>query len=113
MPCVKEHYDKAISIHAPHAGRDQVKIIKEIYYHISIHAPHAGRDRNGAKTTLTAVKFQSTRPTRGATAAGYYPPVASRISIHAPHAGRDSKSKQKFRKNHQVFKVHYKKGRAT
>ncbi len=34
-----------ISIHAPHAGRDDWNVIRvKPHYDISIHAPHAGRD---------------------------------------------------------------------
>ena len=79
---------------------------------ISIHAPHAGRDNLSRFALNTALRFQSTRPMRGATAAGRAPqpqaqhfnpraPCGARpegavqhdrvilISIHAPHAGRD------------------------
>ena len=80
---------------------------------ISIHAPHAGRD-NGAYAFIEPIlKFQSTRPMRGATAEwcrsstpgtnfnprapcgarhGYLPysNPDKEISIHAPHAGRDA-----------------------
>ena len=35
------------------------------------------------------IKFQSTRPMRGATRAGFFPHGRFGISIHAPHAGRD------------------------
>ena len=57
----------AISIHAPHAGRD-CTLMREIQTeNISIHAPHAGRDLSFPKCTSTLY-----------------------ISIHAPHAGRDA-----------------------
>ena len=56
-----------ISIHAPHAGRDNNLLINNRIRKISIHAPHAGRD------TPEEIDAQ----------------VASIISIHAPHAGRD------------------------
>ena len=81
-----------ISIHAPHAGRDQKRRGECRRHDISIHAPHAGRDQWAAPTlTSTAhfnpraprgarrlygfkltpgAEFQSTRPTRGATIAG-------------------------------------------
>ena len=36
--------DAVISIHAPHAGRDNKQNPKTNRYDISIHAPHAGRD---------------------------------------------------------------------
>ena len=80
-------------------------------YHISIHAPRAGRDNRrwtrtailpyfnprapcGARLSdrlvaVLAIRFQSTRPVRGAT--DFYWPVFANIgiSIHAPRAGRD------------------------
>ena len=79
---------------------------------ISIHAPHAGRDADNGTTPTTEIKFQSTRPMRGATRSAlsvqrlrshFNPraPCGARlafaaedgeddgISIHAPHAGRD------------------------
>ena len=34
-----------VSIHAPHAGRDEVHLIRQVKPNVSIHAPHAGRDR--------------------------------------------------------------------
>ena len=104
----------AISIHAPHTGRDTAaacrawsrrgfqstrpirgatrpalnenreKII------ISIHAPHTGRDILETAQKTAKKTFQSTRPIRGATT-----PLKggwsrdSGISIHAPHTGRD------------------------
>ena len=61
-----------ISIHAPHAGRDNIG--RGIFYalrFISIHAPHAGRDIKVDGAWSDAIP----------------------ISIHAPHAGRDPFSK--------------------
>ena len=79
---------------------------------ISIHAPHTGRDRP-RRLRLCARQFQSTRPIRGATrpraarptrGGNFNPrapygarpagpsqdqPVLPSISIHAPHTGRD------------------------
>ena len=56
-----------ISIHAPHAGRDEEEGKSSgTMLTISIHAPHAGRDRHNC--ALERHDF---------------------ISIHAPHAGRD------------------------
>ena len=101
-----------ISIHAPLAGCDVAMVIRPpSYRHFNPRAPcgarpgtvRAGRSTDG---------FQSTRPVRGATAAGWRAPVMSdlfqstrpvrgatqcgasqgpwcRISIHAPRAGRD------------------------
>ena len=61
-------YTVAISIHAPHAGRDFTLLFHfRTLLVISIHAPHAGRDTY-AEQCLNAEQ---------------------RISIHAPHAGRD------------------------
>ena len=57
-----------ISIHAPHAGRDERPPQEHTSLQsISIHAPHAGRD---VDVHLRAAAHSS-------------------ISIHAPHAGRD------------------------
>ena len=56
---------------------------------ISIHAPHAGRDQLFFPTLLLLSLFQSTRPMRGATAKRPIGSRIARISIHAPHAGRD------------------------
>ena len=78
---------------------------------ISIHAPHTGRDNQPHSTTKSSNQFQSTRPIRGATykkgdykkearfqstrpirgATGYqYEDLRLIvISIHAPHTGRD------------------------
>ena len=58
---------KAISIHAPHAGRDARCKYICIARLISIHAPHAGRDDVSRKCCCSGL-----------------------ISIHAPHAGRDN-----------------------
>ena len=60
---------------------------------ISIHAPHAGRDEESVAMSRDKAIFQSTRPMRGAT---FYilPTMRARdISIHAPHAGRDAGDK--------------------
>ena len=79
---------------------------------ISIHAPHAGRDEESVAMSRDKAIFQSTRPMRGATNSSfqryffchYFNPRAPcgarrrncnsmgqvhKISIHAPHAGRD------------------------
>ena len=101
----------AISIHAPHAGRDYLTRLAAMPEAISIHAPHAGRDCShnthaapdryfnprapcGARQFYDATRsfritFQSTRPMRGATLPRESRGREIRISIHAPHAGRD------------------------
>ena len=80
----------AISIHAPHTGRDLAdKTVCATLNRISIHAPHTGRD--GLIKFLIKVldEFQSTRPIRGATKFTRNEIMTSNISIHAPHTGRD------------------------
>ena len=80
----------AISIHAPHTGRDESKNHWGLKLKISIHAPHTGRDPPQSTTrkrsvhfnprapygarqsfglgkTVQEIEFQSTRPIRGAT----------------------------------------------
>ena len=97
---------RAISIHAPLAGRDLAVLQRHRQpLCISIHAPLAGRDICTVGKYPSRNLFQSTRPLRGATfvpdkvsaALGYFNPraivggkVVQLISIHAPLAGRDS-----------------------
>ena len=57
-----------ISIHAPHAGRNADDDGGKRRVLISIHAPHAGRDSDTSRSARSSCKFQSTRPMRGATA---------------------------------------------
>ena len=56
-----------VSIHAPHAGRDDETDYIDAEAVVSIHAPHAGRDRLCLARLLEPELFQSTRPMRGAT----------------------------------------------
>ena len=56
---------------------------------ISILAPLAGRDSISRMELLGAMRFQSSRPLRGATSGVRAAPEPSRISILAPLAGRD------------------------
>ena len=101
-----------ISIHAPREGRDHSDGSASPSGKISIHAPREGRDRHAAHLYRGGLRFQSTRPARGATADGqplvlhreHFNPRAPRgarpsgailtpnatwISIHAPREGRD------------------------
>ena len=101
-----------ISIHAPLAGRDRFQSITTDNGSISIHAPLAGRDgviiggregtglfqstRPSRGATATPAHFisadftfQSTRPSRGATGLAVQGTAPADISIHAPLAGRD------------------------
>ena len=55
-----------ISIHAPHAGSDDLNKESALLQTISIHAPHAGSD-NRSKVVSMSTEFQSTLPMRGAT----------------------------------------------
>ena len=126
----------SVSIHAPHAGSDFRGQFENFVKGVSIHAPHAGSDgfitdtrtngrsfnprsprgerrsRMGKSSRLR--KFQSTLPTRGATASRPSEPVAlcfnprsprgerlgfafscevaGSVSIHAPHAGSDPRT---------------------
>ena len=85
----------AISIHAPHTGRDgcglewgaqleyfnprapygarqAIPVDRKKFEQISIHAPHTGRDNISGGQILYIFQFQSTRPIRGATENGMY-----------------------------------------
>ena len=78
-----------ISIHAPHAGRDEVSSVwwsTVIYF--NPRAP-CGARRVGEVVGEVEEKFQSTRPMRGATDSVFGFRLTVVISIHAPHAGRD------------------------
>ncbi len=58
-----------ISTHTPHAGRDAPKAIRaKRGRRISTHTPHAGRDSRKEDTVAQILRFQLTRPMRGATA---------------------------------------------
>ena len=58
----------AVSIHAPREGRDHPQVVA---WHagglVSIHAPREGRDNAIAIYYAPALRFQSTRPVKGAT----------------------------------------------
>ena len=64
-------------------------IFKAARIEISIHAPREGRDELHETDVDVTVKFQSTRPARGATKAIGLSPPGKNISIHAPREGRD------------------------
>ena len=109
--CPGSHPVFSISIHAPHAGSDQLALDLKIVSGfqstlpmrgatrhqwplanpciISIHAPHAGSDSRCIRKSPSPSGFQSTLPMRGATADLRWAPDAGNISIHAPHAGSD------------------------
>ena len=56
---------------------------------ISIHAPHAGSDEVTWTSSTPTSSFQSTLPMRGATLMLPVKDTSKLISIHAPHAGSD------------------------
>ena len=88
---------KCITLPAPRAGRDWRDKDAKKTYCISIHAPRAGRDTFLFDKFAVYLKFQSTRPVRGATIyATTTTNYLCNISIHAPRAGRDSKSIQNY-----------------
>ncbi|MGA8025630.1 MAG: hypothetical protein WB992_00685, partial [Bryobacteraceae bacterium] len=66
-----------------------IDAVKALPYCVSIHAPHAGRDQQARQRVIAYVAFQSTRPTRGATGNRDESGGECGVSIHAPHAGRD------------------------
>ena len=80
-----------VSIHAPRAGRDSPVFTMSLPgAKVSIHAPRAGRDALMSSAWTLIIKFQSTRPVRGATRQWCSQPACTfRVSIHAPRAGRD------------------------
>ena len=79
-----------ISIHAPRAGRDEPRHIREgRSKDFNPRAPCGARRREQWQI-LRSTKFQSTRPVRGATAIPTPEYFRELISIHAPRAGRDS-----------------------
>ena len=84
-----------ISIHAPHAGRDEGFRPRRNLTDISIHAPHAGRDRFDAASVLYSRYFNPRAPCGARLLLRAQHGRGLVISIHAPHAGRDSKHAQK------------------
>ena len=65
-------YTKAISIHAPLAGRDAEGRCHDDGAAISIHAPLAGCDTCRPEFSVSCERFQSTHPLRGATCSRLY-----------------------------------------
>ena len=78
-----------ISIHAPREGGDFLLLNYACRRQISIHAPREGGDSGAARSCRRGLKFQSTPPARGATAAPRLHQHPSLISIHAPREGGD------------------------
>ena len=80
-----------ISIHTPRAGSDIGKVTKFFINIISIHAPRAGSDQSMLRVISGYCKFQSTRPSRGATGPIIGVAELIDISIHALKAGSDNR----------------------
>ena len=80
----------SISTHAPHTGRDHQQPVEPVQtVLISTHAPHTGRDSTRRRFSGPVLRFQPTRPIRGATQVVQHGVVLLSISTHAPHTGRD------------------------
>ena len=78
-----------VSIHAPHAGRDQSRHSSmPSFLSFNPRAP-CGARLGEYKGDYGAQEFQSTRPMRGATYGFVDICIDTKVSIHAPHAGRD------------------------
>ena len=73
----------------PIRGATSRSYCRFFHWAISIHAPHTGRDDAALGFGSGNGQFQSTRPIRGATSSWLSTTVMSSISIHAPHTGRD------------------------
>ena len=81
---------KTISIHPPRVGRDETPEEEEYNERcISIHPPRVGRDGPLARWKHRNVRFQSTLPVWGGTAAQAAVKATLEISIHPPRVGRD------------------------
>ena len=81
----------AISIHAPHTGRDSTKnTATATRTTFQSTRPIRGATCLSLRFSTPESQFQSTRPIRGATVQKIFPTGHRRkISIHAPHTGRD------------------------
>ena len=76
----------------PMRGATSEVVSRATGHAISIHAPHAGCDEIH-EATAQFYQFQSTHPMRGATLTMIDQADGNRISIHAPHAGCDASVK--------------------
>ena len=85
-----------VSIHAPHAGRDQIdRRIRTLIKRVSIHAPHAGRDYQAhGRVGYRYVSIHA--PHAGRDSSDEFVAGEFKVSIHAPHAGRDQKTGWQF-----------------
>ena len=79
----------AISIHAPHAGRDDFSNASQVGGALFQSTRPVRARRSCLLSRTHGSKFQSTRPVRGATLRLAFQIQKFYISIHAPRAGRD------------------------
>ena len=83
------HHGQRVSIHAPRTGRDaRLWTSPAISGGFNPRAPHGARHPVISNVRFT-LKFQSTRPARGATCFCRTRFCRFRVSIHAPRTGRD------------------------
>ena len=93
---------RAISIHAPRAGRDDFLSGLGSAGTISIHAPRAGRDFQKANNRVALPNFNPRAPCGARQSVSSVAKPPPRISIHAPRAGRD-KAFPQWLNRHQEF----------
>ena len=81
----------AISIHAPHTGRDMpdTSAVEGVKL-ISIHAPHTGRDIKPLDCLPMSTYFNPRAPYGARLLCIGNVVWTEDISIHAPHTGRDA-----------------------
>ena len=79
-----------VSIHAPHAGSDRCRPAILARRSGFNPRPPRGERQHSMVGLPERVQFQSTPPTRGATAGRDPRGAVERVSIHAPHAGSDT-----------------------
>ena len=84
----------AVSIHAPHAGRDMIYTLRDNRRGCFNPRAPCGARRTVQQRLAILYLFQSTRPMRGATRRGGLCLWETKVSIHAPHAGRDRSHRQ-------------------
>ena len=79
MPC--------ISIHPPHAGRDEAAAAVIDRFLISIHPPHAGRDLRASRTCTYQLDFNPPSPCGEGPLSGVIPAANSRFQSTLPMRG--------------------------
>ena len=87
-------YPASISIHAPREGGDRNRWRISLFPgYFNPRPPRGGRQLLSCPM-MHPIRFQSTPPARGATAAQLPDDASDQISIHAPREGGDSKDAQ-------------------